>query len=179
MRRTITTVGVNSNSSSSTTYVAQVDSILGTTNALSDTNKISWGYDSPANMGEITFGTNQECDSNWIVPPLTSAVPTGVTTMPNRSYGCYGITKPWGFSAMTQYKAASANSPEVKGYVRAWKWLADEGADRTKVWGLEVKDSVNILVYEKVDKVAIANPAGGSPAQVWGPVSYQWFTTRI
>ena len=79
---------------------------------------------------------------------------------------------------MTQYRAAGVingvDSKEVLGYVRAWKWLADESADRSKVWGLERKDNVSILLYEMIDKVKDPN----NNAQ-WKAESYNWYTTTI
>lgn len=41
----------------------------------------------------------------------------------------------------------------TSGSVRAWHFLADEGADRTKVWKVENGDLLNVLFYEYIDKV--------------------------
>lgn len=70
--------------------------------------------------------------------------------------------------------------PEIKGYTRAWKWMADVGADRSRVWGLEVNDQVNILLYEMTDKVSINNPiANATPAQVWSTEVFRWYTAIV
>jgi hypothetical protein len=110
-----------------------------------------------------------------VTPTAESAAATAVIT---KSYGCYGMASPWGVSTMTQYRAAGVingvDSKEVLGYVRAWKWLADESADRSKVWGLERKDNVSILFYEMIDKVKDPN----NNAQ-WKAESYNWYTTTI
>jgi hypothetical protein len=58
--------------------------------------------------------------------------------------------------------------------VRVWKWLADESADRSKVWSLERKDKVSILLYEMVDKVK--DPSNNA---VWKAESYNWYTEVI
>ena len=48
---------------------------------------------------------------------------------------------------MTQYSASTSGS------VRAWHFLADKGADRTKVWKVERGDLFNVLFYEFIDAV--------------------------
>ena len=58
--------------------------------------------------------------------------------------------------------------------MRVWKWLADESADRSKVWSLERKDKVSILLYEMVDKVK--DPSNNA---VWKAESYNWYTEVI
>jgi 4-alpha-glucanotransferase len=68
------------------------------------------------------------------------------------------MAKPWGISPITDYKPARTGSngvpiDEVLGYARAWKWLADENVDRTKIWSLEQQETVEILLYEMIDKV--------------------------
>ena len=66
------------------------------------------------------------------------------------------MTAPWGRSTITNYTASktvgSVTTPQTKGYVRAWKWLADEKADRSLVWGVQKSDTLNVLLYEMVDK---------------------------
>ena len=77
------------------------------------------------------------------------------------------MAAPWGFSKITDYAAATANTRVVKGSVRAWHWLADKDADRTQVWAVEKDDTLQILLYEMVDKTAV------SPATTWTAESYQ------
>lgn len=55
---------------------------------------------------------------------------------------------------MTQYQALTASTPEVKGYQRAWKWLADYDASRTSVMSIEKGDTLNVLAYEFIDQTA-------------------------
>lgn len=145
---------------------------MGTTNSIGLTT-IKWDNTNVA--GSIAFEANQECDSNWIVPTPTSSSSTTTTTAA-KSYGCYGMANPWGVSTITQYRAAGlingVQAEEVRGYVRVWKWLADQSADRSKVWGLERKDKVDILLYEMIDKVK--DPANNA---VWKNEAYSWYTT--
>ena len=150
---------------------------MGTTNSIGLTT-INYGKEAVNVKGSIAFEGNQECDSNWIVPTPTvtptadSAAATAVVT---KSYGCYGMANPWGVSTITQYRAAGlingVQAPEVKGYVRVWKWLADESANLSKVWSLERKDKISVLLYEMVDKVK--DPANNA---VWKAESYNWYT---
>ena len=62
-------------------------------------------------------------------------------------------------------------APANKGSLRAWHFLADEGADRTKVFRIEKGDSLNILYYEFIDKSAGTATAG----QTYGiPETFLW-----
>jgi hypothetical protein len=55
--------------------------------------------------------------------------------------------------------------------LRAWHFLAEEGADRTKVFRIERGDYLNILYYEFIDKSAGSASAG----QTYGnPEVFQW-----
>ena len=81
--------------------------------------------------GSVTFGANQLCDSNWQYPVNTTSTINGyTTTVGYGNTGCYGMGSPWGNSTITNYTASYTDKyntvfPVVKGYVRAWKWLAD------------------------------------------------------
>ena len=79
------------------------------------------------------------------------------------------MAAPLGFSKITDYAAATANTSVVKGSVRACHWLADKDADRTQVWAVEKDDTLQILLYEMVDKTAV------SAATTWTAESYQWY----
>jgi len=52
------------------------------------------------------------------------------------------MAAPWGFSKITDYAVATANTSVVKGSVRAWHWLADKDADRTQVLAVEKDDTL-------------------------------------
>lgn len=86
---------------------------------------------------KIAWGSEASCDSTYWVT----------------STGCNGAATPWGLSAITNYAAAGAGA-EVKGSVRAWHFLADAGADKSKVWSIEVNDVLNVLFYEFIDRSA-------------------------
>lgn len=146
---------------------------MGTTN-LFGLQPIDYVDNSKNTAGPITFGTNKMCDSNWVAPiPVTTTTSAGTVTTQATSTGCYGMAAPWGFSKITDYAAASGSLSEVKGSVRAWHWLADKDADRTTVWAVEKDDTLNILVYEMIDKNAV------SPANVWTAESYHWYAKTV
>ena len=58
--------------------------------------------------------------------------------------------------------------------MRVWKWLADEQADRGKVWGMERKDKIDILLYEMIDKVKDPNNNA-----VWKAETFNWYTEIV
>jgi len=139
------------------------------------TAAINWTNSAANTAGLLTFGANQECDKNWKVPVITTPPVEGVTTTPNRSYGCYGMAKPYGYTIKNQFKAASGSDPQLNGYTRAWKWLAELGADKSKVFSLEINDKVNIMLYEMVDKT----PNMGTSPTSWNPAVYKWQTAQV
>ena len=57
--------------------------------------------------------------------------------------------------------------------MRAWHWLAEKDADRTQVWSVEKADTLNILLYEMVDKTAT------SPATAWTAETYKWYAKSV
>lgn len=91
----------------------------------------------------------------------------------NTPSGCNGMAAPWGFSTITQYRPQGVingvEAKEIKGQIRAWKWLADENADKTKVFSLQLGDKINVLLYEMIDKYP--DPANTA---VWKAESYAW-----
>lgn len=84
---------------------------------------------------------------------------------------CNGMDVPWGFSPVSNFRAATSFQPIIPGSVRAWHFLADKGADVTKVWSVEKDDVLNVLVYEFKDSLAGTATAN----QVYQyPASYRW-----
>ena len=60
----------------------------------------------------------------------------------------------------------------VKGSIRAWHYLGDVGSDINKVWSIEAKNVLNVLLYEYVDKKKGAAANGA----LWGSTgSYAWY----
>jgi hypothetical protein len=46
--------------------------------------------------------------------------------------------------------------------LRAWHFLADAGADKSKVWSIEANDVLNVLFYEFIDRSAGGAAAGSA-----------------
>ena len=99
---------------------------------------------------------------NWKTPDSCD------TTKWASATACNGITKPWAFGTKTDYNAVGP----VKGSIRAWHYLGDVGSDINKVWSIEAKNVLNVLLYEYVDKkklTALNNALWGSSG------SYAWY----
>ena len=94
---------------------------------------------------KIVWGSTSVCNSNY-----------WKTTI-----GCQGAAVPWGLNAVVNYTPAGA-SAAVNGSLRAWHFLGDSGADKTKVWSINTGDTVNVLFYEFIDKSAGTAAAGAA-----------------
>ena len=64
----------------------------------------------------------------------------------------------------------------IPGSVRAWHFLADQGADLTKVWSIETRDTLNVLVYEFIDSKAGTATAG---QKYQYPANYRWKVFQV
>ena len=82
----------------------------------------------------ITWQTEAKCSSWWVL-------------------NCHGMDAPWAFFDIHQYVPGKCACKEELGQQRAWHWLADSNADRSKLFAIETGNTLNILVYEFVDMV--------------------------
>lgn len=100
---------------------------------------------------------------------------------------CNGVAKSWGYNTLTNYNGATV--PVTKGSIRAWMFLADVGADLTRVMSIEKGQTLQVLLYEFRDKkpgtcntgVAWTTAAGtggctGGTNKVY---EYAWWVTSV
>lgn len=75
---------------------------------------------------------------------------------------CNGVSRPWGYNKITNYNPTT--TPVTKGSIRAWHFLADVGADLTKVMSIEKGQTLRVFLYEFRDKKPGACATTGSVA---------------
>jgi hypothetical protein len=82
-------------------------------------------------------------------------------TMWTSATACNGVDKPWAFGKITPQQT----TPTVKsGSVTAWHFLADVGADPSKTFSIEKSDTLQVFLYEFIDKKA---PIVGAATPCW------------
>lgn len=76
---------------------------------------------------------------------------------------CHGVGQPW------QFSPSVAPTPDTKGFIQAWHWLADwNPTDPTKLFRVEKDHVLNMMVYQKV---------GLFPMRIDDTISYFWNPT--
>lgn len=152
--QTITKAGVVA--SGSNPGSSQVNKVVAMTPEMN--LKTTIDYETAANnvLDMSIFGAAKKCDATkWINPN-----------------GCFGMADPWGLTDITDFKTIDSTN-KVYGHVRAWKWLADDKADMSKVWSIKNGQKASVLLFEFIDSVP------DSTGSAWTAPKVNLFTTVI